>query len=321
MKIISKEDLIKFIQISLGEPYNRVELHESHYEVLIDQTIDTFHRYNAGEGSIYEYGLMELKAGQSEYNLRSIGEELSYAINPDGVPDPNKIKIINSTAWEDSVINIESVISVSGSSMASMGGINNIFTPAHGWFYGYGGAQSVGMGGMAGTGLSTGMAFSGGGNSGVVSGSAGGGMSGSILGYNSSRDPLLPLSSYVLARQNLALVDRLFGQRLMAVWRADAGLLRISPTPTQSRVALVNYYRRENAVYLYNNILYQNLVIAACGIKWGENLTKYSTTMAGGGSINGEGILNSYKEKYTQALEAVKTETWRPFSTVDNTPR
>jgi hypothetical protein len=313
MKIISKDDLVRMIQISLGEPYNRVELAPEQYEVIIDRMIEVFHRYNAGEGSIYEYGVMELKKGQSEYNLRSIGDEVAYAINADGIPDPAKLQIINSTSWEDSVINIESVISVQGSSMAT-GGINSLFTPSSAWFYYGGGMQSLGInpGTYQGAGY-TGGNYLGAGNSGVVSGEAGGGISGSILGYNSAYTPMLPLSSYVLARQNLAMIDRLFGERLLAVWRADAGLLRITPTPRGDRTALVLYYKRETAVYLYNNVLFQELVIAACGVKWGEILTKYGTNMAGGGTINGDGILNHWKEKYAAALEAVKGETWRPF--------
>jgi len=310
MKIISKEDLKTYIKIELGEPFNRVELHDSHYDVLIDDAIDMFHRYTAGEGSIYEYGVMQLRKGQNDYNLRSIGNETAYAINANGIPNVNKINVINSTAWEDSVINIESVISVLQSNTMT-GGINNLFTASHGWFYAGGGAAGMGL--MNTGQQNIGYGFAGGGNSGNVTGEAGGGMQGNILGYNSNKDPFMPLSTYTQMRQNLALIDRLFGQRLMAVWRADAGILRISPTPTADTTALVLYYKREDAMYLYNNILYRNLVIAMCGIKWGEILTKYTTSMAGGGTINGDGILNNYKEKYTAALEAIKTETWRPF--------
>lgn len=310
MKIINKEDLKKYIAIELGEPYNRVELHDAHYETIIDDCIDMFHRYTAGEGCIYEYGVMQLRKGQNDYNLRSIGNETAYAINANGIPNVNKINIINSTAWEDSVINIESVISVTMSNTMT-GGINNLFTPAHGWFYAGGGASGLGLMNTSSQQIAYG--YSGGGNSGNVTGDAGGGMQGNILGYNSNRDPFMPLSNYVMMRQNMALIDRLFGVRLMAVWRADAGILRISPTPTKDTTALVLYYKREDAIYLYNNILYRNLVIAACGVKWGEILTKYGTSMAGGGTLNGDSILSNYKEKYAAALEAIKGETWRPF--------
>jgi len=317
MKIIDKDSFIKWISISLGEPIIRVELALPQYEVIIDHQLDIFHRWVTGEGTIYEYGIMELKAGQTEYNLRSMDNtNVAAALGQDGLPDPAELEnLLNNTTWENSYINIQDVLEVK-SSGGYFAGINSLFTPGHGWFYYMGGGESMGLQPgylKQGTnGLSGGdCGIAGGPDSGMVTS---GGMTGQILGAgNTQLSPLMPLSDYVMMRQNLAMLDHLFGERKQAIWRPDAGILRIYPTPYRDDTAMVRYYKKEQAVYLYNNPLFQDLVVNACGVHWGNNLKKYGISMAGGGSVNGDAIYSQYKTDYDATFERLKNENWKPF--------
>ncbi len=324
MKIIDKNSFIKWIQISLGEPVIKVEMALEQFEVVIDQQIEIFHRYNYGDGNIYEYGIMELVKGQTEYNLRSIDNiGVAAAIGQDGLPDPAALtNLVNNTDWSTSYINIQDVLEVKGTGGKYFGGINSLFTLGHGWFYYGGGAGSIGM--SPGYGRTTSdygiNAF--GGSSCGVNGIAGGpdsgmvstpGMAGNMLGANANVSPVMPLSDYVMLRQKLSMLESLFGERKQAIWRPDAGILRIYPTPRQNEPAMIRYYKKEQAVFLYNNPLFQDLAVAACGVHWANNVKKYSITMAGGGQINGDAIYSQYKEMYDATLERVKLESWQPI--------
>jgi hypothetical protein len=315
MNISSKEELKKYILVELGAPILKVELADIQMEQLIDSAIATFHRYNAGEGSIYEYGAFEAKAGKTLYNLRSIGDEVASIIG-DGSKPPRGDELLAiqealaSKAWENSKINIESVIEVRASTgMMGAKGINDLFSPAHGWFYNGGGGTSIGVNPGTTAGIPIGQSMSGGYNNGVATSP---GTSGIVTG-GSMMTPQLPLSNFVQFKQQMQLIDQVFGSKILHVYRADAGLLTVNPTPKKDEVYLMRYWRREEAVFLYNNPLYKALVIALCGIKWGENVGKYSNTMAGGGSINADAIKSDYKEKLQTATENLKKESWQPL--------
>ena len=326
MKIIDKNSFIKWIQISLGEPIIKVEMALEQFEVVIDKELEVFHRYNYGEANIYEYGIMEIKKGQTEYNLRSIDNiNVAAAIGQDGLPDPAALQnLINNTDWSTSYINIQDILEVKGTGGKYFGGINSLFTLGHGWFYYGGGAGAIGMNpgygrtpdqyglNTHGYGASTGSinGISGGPDSGMVTT---GGMAGTMLGANANVSPVMPLSEYVMLRQKLSMLESLFGERKQAIWRPDAGILRIYPTPKRDEPAMIRYYKKEQAVFLYNNPLFQDLIIGACGMHWANNVKKYNLTMAGGGQINGEAIYSQYKELYDSTLERVKTESWKPF--------
>jgi hypothetical protein len=315
MNISSKEELKKYILVELGAPILKVELADVQMEQLIDSAIAEFHRYNAGEGSIYEYGAFEARAGKTEYNLRSIGDEVASIIG-DGSKPPTGTELqtimaeLATKKWENSKINIESVIEVRAC-MGMMGarGINDLFSPAHGWFYNGGGATSLGVNPGTTTGKPIGQSMNGGYNSGLAThpGTSG------LVGAGSMMTPQLPLSNFVQFKQQMALIDQVFGKKILHVYRPDAGLLTINPTPKKDEVYLMRYWRREEAVFLYNNPLFKALVIAKCGVKWGENVGKYSNTMAGGGSINADAIKSDYKDKLLIAVDNLKKESWQPL--------
>jgi len=318
----------KWILADLGEPIIKVELHDIHLEQSIEKAIKKFHRYVAGAGSIYEYGVFGLVPGQSDYNLRSIGNEVASLMTsgknvPTGAEIDAVTQALETSGWENSTINIESVIEVTTSSMAGGGSsthggvgssLNGMFSGMHGWYYN-GGAQSLGLnpGSTAGVGGTIsgdlGMAPY---NAGVLGGSDG--MTGIT---NSMADggltKMLPLSNYVGMMQYMADLDRIFGEKILSIWRPDAGILRLYETPQTEQFAVMKYYRRESAIYLYNNPLFIDLVVAIAGVQWGSNISKYSNTMAGGGSINGDAIKSQYEAELEKAITIIKSESWMPM--------
>jgi hypothetical protein len=316
MQITNKDSMKNYIATELGAPIINVELHDVHYENAIEKAIKKFHRYVAGEGSIYELGVFELEAGKMEYNLRSVDDTVAGIIGRGGNEAPSGAELeavkqaLSDGGWENSKINIESVIDVKLAQGLSNGGINDLFTPSHGWFYG-GGANSLGMnpGNGISNGVYSGSSLTGAYNNGISTSS---GTTGQISS-GSNYSAMLPLSSYVMFKQNLANIERIFGDRIMSIWRPEAGILTLYGTPGTSGLALIRYYRREEAVYLYNNTLFQDLVVAYAGLKWGEILDKYSTTMAGGGTVNGSNIISQYQTKLDAAIENIKRESWQPM--------
>jgi len=315
MDIISKDELKKYIKVALGAPIIKVELDDVHLDQQIDRAIQKFHRYNAGEGSIYDYAVFETEAGKSEYNLRSIEGEVAAVLGTSGKPptgdELTQLRTaLDTKGWEACSINIESIKDITApSSNMNAGGINDLFSPSHGWFYSGGGGESLGVRpGTSGPTIPDG-ATHGGYNSGVQTQS---GMNG-LITNGSPMTPALPLSNFVQFKQQMKLIDRIFGKKIMHIWRADAGIVKIFPTPITNEVVSMRYWRREDAVYLYNNTLFKDLAIAYCGVMWGSILGKYSTTMAGGGTINADAIKSEYSEKLVAAKEAIKKETWAPM--------
>ena len=338
MKIIDKESMKKWILADLGEPIIKVELADIHLEQVIEKALKKFHRYAAGSGSIYEYGVFGLVPGKQEYNLRSIGDAVASVMTtgedvPTGVDLETINQALESSGWENSKINIDGVIEVATIATAGAAsggdtihggigsGLNGMFSGMHGWFYN-GGAQGLGLnpgydqqttGPFNGTGPNNPF-----GNSAYHAGFNGGEGAEGMTGLSQSMadgglTKFLPLANYVRMMQYLADIERIFGEKIMAIWRPDAGILRIYETPKTETYAIMKYYRREEAIYLYNNPLFQDLVVAMAGVQWGSNISKYSNTMAGGGSINGDAIKSQYEAELEKAIAAIKSESWYPL--------
>jgi hypothetical protein len=86
-------------------------------------------------------------------------------------------------------------------------------------------------------------------------------------------------------------------------------VLTIRPTPTQNLVGLLKVYKKEKFINLYNNRLVKDLAIALAKHQWGNNISKYSVSLPGGGQINGKDILIDAKEEIKTAKEAIISES------------
>jgi hypothetical protein len=69
MQIASKADFIQYIKYALGFPSINVELDCTQLGNIIDDCVQEFRRYNAGEGSYEDYAIFNISAGVNTYSL------------------------------------------------------------------------------------------------------------------------------------------------------------------------------------------------------------------------------------------------------------
>ena len=121
----------------------------------------------------------------------------------------------------------------------------------------------------------------------------------------------LELASYQSAMQYLELVREMLSKEYIVSLREMEQMLIVTPTPKETTVGLLTFFRRESELSIINNILFRNLFKAAIKIRWGENLGKYTGfTMPGGGSPDAQRIITSGETDYKEALERIRTHAW-----------
>lgn len=297
IKIRNNTDLIKWVSLKLGSPVHNIEIAPDQWELLIDEALEIFWRYHTGDGNFLQYGIIELKKGKTQYNLRDIGE--FFPTDEHGAYIPNSIDL-NNIPWKDASINIEQVLEVKGSG-GGTGGINKMFSAMHAWWQG-GGKDMIESAGM----------HTGDGRSSVLSVHQPGtyNNTSSPAGY----DAVLPMTSYFLAMQNLATIEKLFRVEFECHWRSQAGILNIAPTPDTDMPAMLSYWAKENRIFVYNNPLFKRYLIASAKYQWGINLSKFSKSLVGGGEINANDLKSEGKEEMDQLLEdEIKGESHQPF--------
>lgn len=175
---------------------------------------------------------------------------------------------------------IDSVFDISLSH--TMGDINQLFSPQHTLLYNdFINGSVLGIGGAAG-------------------GSAG-------LGGAMS------LASYDTAMIYLKEIEDHFARKYTADFNPNSGILRVWPTPNENSVALLQLFKKETAVNLYNNPLLKKLARARCMIQWAYHLGKYSTQLAGSSTINYSMFLEKGEKDEAAALEAIRMESEPPI--------
>jgi len=107
-------------------------------------------------------------------------------------------------------------------------------------------------------------------------------------------------------------VNMALGRTYRTDYQSPSQILRIIPTPDENGVGLLQVYRKEKTLNLYNHILIKNLAVAKSMKLWGLHLKKYQMTMPGGGTINGESIYQDGVREEEKAMEALKFESSPP---------
>jgi hypothetical protein len=324
-KINTKEDLKKYIALRLGGMFNTIEMEDEHYEIVIDDSIQTLQKYNYGEGNYFQYGVIELKPNQSQYHLRDIDNVITSTGKrvADIVNDPaNLVPFVlpqDLKAWEDTEVDIEQIFELKTYN-GFLGGINSMFTPMHSWWYGGGGNSlvggQIGTSGNGGNGMNSIMGNGYNSYGAIVSNdssvSTAPGATGASTGAMIAYDPLMPLSNYQWMMDYISSMEYYFKTMFQAHWRADAGILQVYPVPKKPMCAIIIYYKKEDAIYLYNNQLFKQLVVAEAKIQWSTNIGKYQADFAGGGSINYDNIKQEGKEEKEMIMEQIKGESTPP---------
>lgn len=86
--------------------------------------------------------------------------------------------------------------------------------------------------------------------------------------------------------------------------------LSVWPTPKHPVRGLMEVYKRQKVQKVINDFWFKELVVSRCGMLWTNSLRKYNMSIAGSsGSLNGDSLYSSYKERYDAAVERIDKES------------
>jgi len=80
-KITTLDGFKTYILTRLGHPVINVEIAPEQIEVIVQDTVDDFFRYNADEATYLQYTTLVVSAGISEYSLEGYGIEAAYDLD------------------------------------------------------------------------------------------------------------------------------------------------------------------------------------------------------------------------------------------------
>jgi len=291
-KIRNEEDLIKYTKLKLGSPMHNIEVTEEQFVILIDDSIDMFRRLNYGEGSIFSYGVFDVKKGKTQYNLRNVDAGFIRDTYGNNIPSSTNL---DAPSWEDSTINIQSVLEIKLTGGGTRG-INHLFSPDA--MILNNGSDSIVNNLFNAPTASDGVTTN---QSGTIGGGAG-----QVYDY------MMPLTNFVQSSAYLETFNKIFKRQYEAIWRAQEGILNIYPTPDHDDTAMIIYWAHENKRALFNNPLFKEYFLLVVQKQWGANLKKFTHTLAGGGEIDAQGLYDSANDALVEILEQIRLESEPP---------
>jgi len=107
----------------------------------------------------------------------------------------------------------------------------------------------------------------------------------------------MTLAGYEIATSYLDDVQDMFSRIYSAQYSSARKEMILTPTPDTTGIVLLEVFKKELAVNLYNNELVKRLAVAEANIQWGVNLRKYNMTLPGGGTMNWESIYQDGKDE------------------------
>jgi hypothetical protein len=120
----------------------------------------------------------------------------------------------------------------------------------------------------------------------------------------------LELSEFDISMQYLEEVKRHFGKEYTAQYLRGRQELRIFPTPLEDVVGLLTVYKNETLLNLINNSLVKKLAVARSKVRLGSHLRKFIVALPGGGSVNGDAILQEGKQDEKEIMEIIRLESY-----------
>ena len=120
------------------------------------------------------------------------------------------------------------------------------------------------------------------------------------------------IMDYHIAMMKLAEITDYFTVQYNGKYNTGSQILRLTPTPTENMRVMMEVYKKETAINLYNNQLVKKLALAKAMIILGRILRKYTINLPGGGTLTGPEILADGKELYTEVMELMKSESEPP---------
>lgn len=100
-----------------------------------------------------------------------------------------------------------------------------------------------------------------------------------------------------------------FGRDYRISYNPEAKELSIWPTPKRPEQCLLRVYKREMFINIIQDPLFREFVVAKAGWLWTLALRKYSLTLSGGGTLNGDSLAADFKESITNIKERIDLET------------
>lgn len=100
-----------------------------------------------------------------------------------------------------------------------------------------------------------------------------------------------------------------FGESYQVRYNEKEKELSIWPSPRHPVRGIMEVYKRQRSVKIFNDIMFRKLVVAMAGMRWCNTLRKYSITIAGGGQLNADSLYSSYKEEYDWCIEQIRLES------------
>lgn len=85
--------------------------------------------------------------------------------------------------------------------------------------------------------------------------------------------------------------------------------LIIYPTPQFPITGLMRVFKKQKTIKIFNDPLFREMVISKAGMVWTTGLRKYNLTLSGGGTINGDSLYSSFKERYDAAVQRIDDES------------
>ena len=100
-----------------------------------------------------------------------------------------------------------------------------------------------------------------------------------------------------------------FGESYQIRYNEALKELSVWPTPRKPVRGIMEVYKKQRSIKIFNDVMFRKLVVARCGMLWTNSLRKYSLTIAGGGQLNADSLYSSYKEEYDYCLENIRLES------------
>jgi len=122
----------------------------------------------------------------------------------------------------------------------------------------------------------------------------------------------MALTNYDVAMMYLDEAKAKFGRRYRVNYRDATNELMVTPLPTETLTGVLEVYSRHEATDIYNHILVRKLAVALAKKLWGLHLKKYSLTLPGGGTLNGDGIYQDGLNEEERVMDAIFKEAQPP---------
>lgn len=117
------------------------------------------------------------------------------------------------------------------------------------------------------------------------------------------------IMDYHIAMMKLSEITEYFTIKYTGEYHTGSETLHLTPTPSENMQIMMEIYKKETAINLYNNQLIKKLALAKAMIILGRVLRKFQINLPGGGTIAGPEILADGKELYAEAMQSIKEES------------